>query len=946
EVLGDYYPYLIQVPYNQMASLGKDYIQQYFNNLSTNQLKTKNGYIIPTDFDQWTYSPGYEVKQNIADGKIDMIYIYWRVNSKINPQRVAGYSGYGFDGTPISANYVAAQCMDDYHTLFPHEFGHDLLGDNNYHNGGAGAGEGNFLSDIGGYGLLETYLGNLHFVNAWDRRRLGWQHRDATYEINALSTSLTNVNGDLIYQQNFGTSWNPSKVQEFVLRDFSTYGDALRIKLPYLCSEIAATKEQWLWVENHQMKSTATESRFPKPTGIRLNMQIGNEAFTNILSKTNYYVPLSRFGNWDFTILKDVDIVNNAPSIGAGGTQPIPIETIFASDSMLLGKLKVNKYIAKTNTNAANPFNGYHLLQTQAGDFDLDNLIQGGEFIAAETVIKDGQTLPYWYPMFGNEYDVFPVGSKLSLSTNPSLVPLITHHVDARGSRPPTDPDTNDNRTTYLNGLSVEVVEKYTDGSIRIRVRWDDFSILNDVRWCGNIVSNETIDLASSKTIKLGQGTTPTRSKNPLTFAGQKIFASPTVLTCKPKSKTILNTNSKMLIADNSALVIDSAAIFQMEAGSMLIVESGSTLKIQKGAIFPKEFNISVQQGAYLCIEAGFNQPALNHIFLSPNFIVGCNPITLSSLGNCGTISYSAPQYANAPKNAEDTTIYESVFGKFSTKYSLVGGSSSAMAPPQEWEYSKDSTIDSLVYKQFSRGGYPGYDYYVRESQDHSKVYCRGSYSSIIDEEKLVMDLNMKIGDIFSYVKYDGFKDTSFFMVDSIFLKNEKKHILLNPIKNTRLINRDEIWDTIVDTHLEFIEGIGSNMIGVFLPATRFTNYPYLLCVYKDSVLSFQNKSNFDCDHFLEIKGGSIESSSAPQFHFTLIPNPAHTQVTLKIETPIPSYQNVSIDILDIQGRPLHRQSLYTNSTILDLSKFKAGMYIFKLNVRNMPSVTKNLIIQ
>ncbi|MEG1573288.1 MAG: T9SS type A sorting domain-containing protein, partial [Bacteroidales bacterium] len=61
---------------------------------------------------------------------------------------------------------------------------------------------------------------------------------------------------------------------------------------------------------------------------------------------------------------------------------------------------------------------------------------------------------------------------------------------------------------------------------------------------------------------------------------------------------------------------------------------------------------------------------------------------------------------------------------------------------------------------------------------------------------------------------------------------------------------------------------------------------------------------------------------------------------------PIPSYQNVSIDILDIQGRPLHRQSLYTNSTILDLSKFKAGMYIFKLNVRNMPSVTKNLIIQ
>ena len=305
-VTGDYFPDLVKIPYSNILN-GANWDKLVMDVLSKPDSKSASGLKIPADFDAWTPTGDYLEKNNTPDGKIDNLIIIWRVNS-----RLSTVNGSGHWVSLAQANHAQSIYGYDFLTnvVVPHEFSHGLLGSNQYHNGGAGAGQRHFMTNVGGYGILESYNHNLRSCNAWDRYRLGWK-KDKNYpNIYAHDLAGNIVNGNITYR--IPTADELKKVatlktDEYVLRDFITTGDAIRIQLPYLEQGGATVEPQWIWLENHVKDSIRLY--YPEgasyPMGVRINLQIGSENFNYVDDSnmwTNYYVPFSRFGRWDFDV--------------------------------------------------------------------------------------------------------------------------------------------------------------------------------------------------------------------------------------------------------------------------------------------------------------------------------------------------------------------------------------------------------------------------------------------------------------------------------------------------------------------------------------------------------------------------------------------------------------------------------------------------------------------
>lgn len=582
-VVGDYYPNLVEIDSIGLLSDGLEEVVNYLDNFPF-EIKTKNGYNL-SDFDKWTYSVNREYDCtyiNVPDNKIDMIVVVWRRNNKFRAMRTGGscngvsyyYKLKNFDGF----NGRSFICSDNESKILRHEFGHSLIGDNSYHTGGAGTGDTtNFLSDIGGYSTLSSHNTNLDFCNGWDRWWLGWKHSSKTHFISAINSNGTEVVSDIVYGDSLADN-------EFILRDFATWGDAVRIKLPHTAQGV---KNQYLWIENHQIKTTSVEySEEPqRPKGIRFNIQIGNDDLYSFSSQTNYLVPLSYFGNHDYYY----------------DTLDYPQDREFKY-----------RYRASTYSNMENPFTGNHPAMIPAFDYTKDDTIKTKELITVMELFLDNEMVLNNWPVYGNKYDAFPINSTLSIASNPPSTPLLTYTSPRRPSGNNLgdifpNPQIYDNRYVWLNGLRVDIVEQYSNGNIKLRVVWNDFKVDSNVRWCGPIMLSERVELQPSCTISLDHGMTATRPNNPITLEGQKVFTDPTVFTCLNGSYFKQEAYSTVNVINNSTLVLDSGSVYEVNDNAVLNIESSGTLVVKSGATLRVKGRgyVDIKNGGYICVENG-----------------------------------------------------------------------------------------------------------------------------------------------------------------------------------------------------------------------------------------------------------------------------------------------------------------------------------------------------
>lgn len=620
-ITGDYYPHLLEFNSSEIQNNGFNQVVNYLNNLSGNDIATKNGHFL-SDFDRWSFSSPreYYPKQQIPDNLIDMMVIIWRRNSKYRSKRDGGSCIPGNTAIQIKnfsgVNGYAILYSDDASGVLRHEFGHALIGHNSYHTGGAGtSASGHFLPSVGGYSILSSHNHNLESCNGWDRWRLGWKRPEKVYEISALNTDGSEANTDIVYNQSL-------QAREYILRDFATYGDVVRIKLPYLNDENTQIRNQYLWIENHQIKNTSIEFGDNRPKGIRFNIQVGNDELNNHLgnSRTNYIVPLSSFGNHDFYF----------------DTMNVPDPNKYT-----------NYYRAFAYKSTSNPFCGYHPAMMPAIDFDGDDEIKPKEFVVIWKLFFENILKVNSWTVYGNDYDAFRVGSKISIYSNPPTTPLMTYRTGVRptgnglGDIYPT-PAPDDNRNIWLNGLSVEILDEFSNGDIKIRICFNDYKVKSNVRWCGPIMHSERVELQPSCIIDLDYGLSPTRPNNPSFVNGENVFASPTSFICRNNSFFKQESASTVNVKNLSALVLESGSLYEIEDGAVLNINSSGTLHVKSGATLrvKNTGHVEIQRGAYICIEDGANielVDELSAINLRQGHQLGLNPETFSEQSNCTT---------------------------------------------------------------------------------------------------------------------------------------------------------------------------------------------------------------------------------------------------------------------------------------------------------------------
>ncbi len=658
-VLGDYIDHVITIPCSDMVGAStyvtdqlKQYILDYEADPINNPIPLKN-YSNPYVLDEWNiaagsaFSKAYSPKLKTRNYKFDMV-----ISIKRNFEFGDDGNGPKFTGGAIVPglhisktmgsftgfdNFGDFKCADgsfECQQFVLQEFFHALYGGNSWHTGW-GAGKHTFMNKTNAWGISMQLagVGISNSINGYDRDRLGWKGWldnsktvRKTELISALDQSHFEIKTDFDINSDLGNGL-------FVLRDFVNYGDAIRIKLPHLKDDTLnykKAKNQFLWIENHQLISDFDHGNYeflsckdPISKGMYSYIQVGKTIKdTNVLSvistegspqiengAASWIFPLSAEGNFDFFYR---DKLNGGWVCGSNGFN-------FANIDKTNPQHKPNPL-----TGYSDLYNFYNSNNNSKLEHDASDKFQpiGGEYLGGTALT---------FSMFdrGDSEDAFGSGSsnfKISNSTNPPSTPVYTYTSNEALKGPTFDTaqhrENYENRAIWLNGISIDLLQEnynpslFGNGAILVKVRFDDYDIENDVRWCGNIkVSPHNFDttlndfsdslfcikLKKAKTISLDRGRSYTRDYK-VEFdvpSNEYLFTEPTVFTLLSNSSILLEKYSSVIVAEKSTFRVKNNSLTVLDANSSIIVKKDSKLVIENGA------HLILKDGAFIKIEKG-----------------------------------------------------------------------------------------------------------------------------------------------------------------------------------------------------------------------------------------------------------------------------------------------------------------------------------------------------
>ncbi len=598
------------------------------------------------DFDLYNLeSTGIEgvLKTPSANSKFDCVIYLIK-----NFHGYGGESGFGMNLSGSVAPGITTTLGVDIATAFGHhghigsirfimtEFFHGLFGHNNWH-GGAGASNHTFFCPTPQWGL-ESQGGSSQVVSGYDRWIFDWTNPpDKLTSISARNLLNAEVASDLSIPSSATTS-------DFVLRDFVTSGDVIRIKLPhincsssYLSSSSPRTgeeKNQYLWIENHQLFSNSVEDQNlnhtlastsfcgPWPVcgeswtpGLFCSIQVGKddldgggEIYGGIEQDPN------SLGSWMFPMTAD-------------GNHDYTYSNVYQSGPACIWG---NPFVAFDFTNPANtkpnPFSGYSFLFGKPSTNGTNELHDGDA--NQGVAYLDGSGLNYERSQFGGSGTSFkcngacPSGGKeiLSISTNPSPLPLMTltsgDNFDNILSLDPNDPSGNNaylNRTVYLNGISVSILSEnfqpgvFGPGAVHVRVKWDNYDIINNVRWCADSIrlsSNDfnvadySLNVKNGSKVLIDRSLSPTYDyKNSTAIPYLQNFTVHTTFTCLENSKINVEANGEIIVDNGSVLELMNNSRIDIQTDAKITVKNGGKLILNPGSL------INVNNGGRIIIE-------------------------------------------------------------------------------------------------------------------------------------------------------------------------------------------------------------------------------------------------------------------------------------------------------------------------------------------------------
>lgn len=559
-------------------------------------------------------------------------------------------SGYGSTGIPSTTkilvdgvernfNHGTRQCIGSGNisrnpkNIFVHEIAHSFFGSNAFHTSGGnhrGSSEPMpFLSIQGGYGLMGNSGSSLVSCNGYERWRMHWRH-----------PSNSSVGSWIVARSKFNYAIN-SDIQKsdgnksFWLRDFVTYGDAIRIKLPYKDSEDAYN--QYIWIENHQGCSNGKldslqfanihNCRPQDASGVYMYYQVGRDVLSG-----SYYDVYDAVGR------------DNLRMIPAEGYWNYTVHQLNPSDAYNFRCINWQLHDYYTSRDSANPFCGTHDMETH---YSIPSNSNNITLAMARSMWRKtiGENNIDSLVANGDARDAFKTQRTINMGTNPSTCNTKAFYNNNNGSSsssilvPSANCQNRNNLTTYLTGLGIEVIP-LSNGTARINIRWDDYNIRNDAFWTGRIVLKEQAILNTGYKIILQQNLTPSQV-TPDAISGY--FAPTTSLICESGSNFVQQNASEVKLTEKSSLVLESGSRYEVGNGASLIVDSTASLVLNAGD------SLIVKGGGYVLVKncgnliynggTIFLQDAASVLEIVGNLHIGDNA-TFTTSGN-GYVKFS-----------------------------------------------------------------------------------------------------------------------------------------------------------------------------------------------------------------------------------------------------------------------------------------------------------------
>jgi len=560
-------------------------------------------------YDNRTNSPGYKFDgvEKGPDGKPDFIIIVYRHNKhwKIQPLRYmerwhgsgGGYSvmdgippdfeynGYTFDRAGFTQPEGQGK-PEDLLKYMEHEIAHELyscphvLGAN-------GAGGRRWAFPASGYGMMSSWAKVMRCANGWERWVLGWID---------LTTGQEQTSSDIQSAKDL------NETGEYVLRDFITTGDAVRVKIPN-------TEDQYLWIENHQKESVFDEQPWvgakvskdgelipPSEKGIYMYVE-------NVLSDRT---KITRRMVNDMTKVNGIRLLNAQGNFDYNHSEvaPEPSWDYFWRNTLFTYQRAKPNPISGSNPYLAYP-DDYPIKSTEPGSdgkIGYYNHFNGGQNesnpIVRETNGSDTRIL-YAHlggvntearQLFGRRSNAFQVGDSVGLS---GIMPVLNFPLyNKRQSH--LEP-------YVLNGMKVVFVAQNEKGEMTIRIEFNDRSVNTDQRWCGRLIlpaaegDGHALEIQNEATLLLDRSGTADRH----TPTSEGTLVNPTTLSCQPGSSIRIAKGSQLIIDNGSTMILSSESILVIEEGAQLILRNGA------GLIADEKARIVDVSGAGIKQEAG-----------------------------------------------------------------------------------------------------------------------------------------------------------------------------------------------------------------------------------------------------------------------------------------------------------------------------------------------------
>ena len=487
--------------------------------------------------------------------------------------------------------------------IVTHEISHGLFGTNAFHTSG-----GNhrypdftvmsFLNVQGGYGLMGAAHSGLVGCNGYERWRMHWKHPQSVDYISARNAANTqSVTSDITREDGNKT---------FLLRDFVTYGDVVRIKLPY--KDSVTSSNQYIWLENHQVGSNGkldflqysniTHYAYCRPqgaAGIYAYYQVGRD----ILEGTSSEV-------WDFY---DRDNLRIIPAEGYYDFE-------LVADTYPAGCVSNEPVTYAYHRGVPNPLCGGQDQEFQLFPLETDNVLYLSRELEPWRKVIDNQNYDC-LPFLGDTMDAFRTHTKINMGTNPSTNNVKTYHSNNQNPSniiSAKNPEKNV-QTTYLTGLSIEMTPVQGTGNFLVHVRWDDYNITNDTRWTGKISLKDTAVLTAGNNITLAQNRTvaqPTRDPETGLFAGR------TRWTCENGSYFRQDSASALILTENSSVTFENGSRYDLSKDARVEIHAGCSLIVRPGAKIQLKGIVEVDSGGVLVLYDTAKMGNLSRLIVRP----------------------------------------------------------------------------------------------------------------------------------------------------------------------------------------------------------------------------------------------------------------------------------------------------------------------------------------